>query len=131
MAGARRWRSYDIGECELSRRNSRRRAQGGAARRTCSSSPRCRSGIEDGARLFVHAGIRPGIPLRHQREDDLLWIRDGFLEDRARLTARWSCTAIPRWSGPPTSATASISTAAPATAAPCSPPSSKAVTPGC
>ena len=31
--------------------------------------------------LFVHAGIRPGIPLEDQVEDDLIWIRDGFLED--------------------------------------------------
>lgn len=31
--------------------------------------------------LFVHAGIRPGIDLRDQTEDDLVWIRDGFLED--------------------------------------------------
>ncbi|WP_368345259.1 metallophosphoesterase [Pelagovum sp. HNIBRBA483] len=29
--------------------------------------------------LFVHAGIRPNIPLRKQREEDLLWIRDEFL----------------------------------------------------
>jgi serine/threonine protein phosphatase 1 len=29
--------------------------------------------------LFVHAGIRPGIPLHKQKEDDLLWIRDEFL----------------------------------------------------
>ena len=35
---------------------------------------------EDGL-LFVHAGIRPGIPLESQDEDDLLWIRDGWLED--------------------------------------------------
>jgi serine/threonine protein phosphatase 1 len=32
--------------------------------------------------LFVHAGIRPGIDLAAQREDDLLWIRADFLEDR-------------------------------------------------
>lgn len=31
--------------------------------------------------LFVHAGIRPGIPLGDQSEDDLLWIRREFLED--------------------------------------------------
>jgi serine/threonine protein phosphatase 1 len=30
--------------------------------------------------LFVHAGIRPGIPLRKQHPDDLLWIKDDFLE---------------------------------------------------
>jgi len=29
--------------------------------------------------LFVHAGVRPGIPLRKQKEEDLLWIRDEFL----------------------------------------------------
>lgn len=32
--------------------------------------------------LFVHAGIRPGIALADQTEDDLLWIRDIFLDDR-------------------------------------------------
>lgn len=31
--------------------------------------------------LFVHAGIRPGIPIDGQDEDDLLWIRDEFLLD--------------------------------------------------
>jgi len=34
-----------------------------------------------GAVLFVHAGIRPGVPLARQREDDLLWIREDFLGD--------------------------------------------------
>ncbi len=29
--------------------------------------------------FFVHAGVRPGIPLPKQREDDLLWIREDFL----------------------------------------------------
>jgi serine/threonine protein phosphatase 1 len=29
--------------------------------------------------LFVHAGIRPGIDLDHQRQQDLRWIRDPFL----------------------------------------------------
>lgn len=28
---------------------------------------------------FVHAGIRPGVPIARQREEDLLWIRDDFL----------------------------------------------------
>ena len=31
--------------------------------------------------LFVHAGIRPGVALDAQVEDDLLWIRQPFLED--------------------------------------------------
>jgi len=30
--------------------------------------------------FFVHAGVRPGVPLGEQREADLLWIRDEFLE---------------------------------------------------
>jgi serine/threonine protein phosphatase 1 len=29
--------------------------------------------------FFVHAGVRPGVPLSHQHEQDLLWIRDDFL----------------------------------------------------
>ncbi|APX13060.1 metallophosphoesterase family protein [Tateyamaria omphalii] len=28
--------------------------------------------------MFVHAGIRPGIPIKDQREEDLLWIRNEF-----------------------------------------------------
>ena len=34
-----------------------------------------------GEALFVHAGIRPGIALAAQTEDDLLWIRHDFLDD--------------------------------------------------
>jgi len=30
--------------------------------------------------LFVHAGIRPGVPLAEQRGSDLLWIRQEFLD---------------------------------------------------
>ena len=32
-----------------------------------------------GGYFFAHAGVRPGIPLAKQRDDDLLWIRDEFL----------------------------------------------------
>jgi len=28
---------------------------------------------------FVHAGVRPGVPLEDQSEDDLVWIREPFL----------------------------------------------------
>lgn len=31
--------------------------------------------------LFVHAGIRPGVPIEAQTEDDLVWIRGAFLDD--------------------------------------------------
>jgi serine/threonine protein phosphatase 1 len=30
--------------------------------------------------FFAHAGVKPGVPLAQQREDDLLWIRDEFLQ---------------------------------------------------
>jgi serine/threonine protein phosphatase 1 len=32
-----------------------------------------------GGYFFAHAGVRPGIPLAKQKDDDLLWIRDDFL----------------------------------------------------
>jgi len=35
---------------------------------------------DTGRFLFVHAGLRPGIPLKGQKEADLLWIRDEFLD---------------------------------------------------
>ncbi len=39
------------------------------------------SSHQRGEVIFVHAGIRPGIALADQSEDDLVWIRKGFLED--------------------------------------------------
>jgi serine/threonine protein phosphatase 1 len=30
--------------------------------------------------IFVHAGVRPGVALRRQKRDDLLWIREEFLD---------------------------------------------------
>lgn len=34
--------------------------------------------------LFVHAGLRPGLPLERQSEEDMLWIRNRFLLSRRR-----------------------------------------------
>jgi serine/threonine protein phosphatase 1 len=34
--------------------------------------------------FFCHAGVRPGVPLRRQSQDDLLWIRSEFLHDPSR-----------------------------------------------
>jgi len=39
----------------------------------------------EGPYLFVHAGIRPGIPLRQQARQDLLWIREPFLSAKGEL----------------------------------------------
>src|SRR5260370_39824257 len=35
--------------------------------------------------LFVHAGVRPGIPLRKQQEADLLWISEEFLRSQKKF----------------------------------------------
>lgn len=46
------------------------------------------SHYDDGVRFFVHAGIRPGVPLDRQTRHDLLWIREPFLgatDDYGRL----------------------------------------------
>lgn len=32
--------------------------------------------------FFVHAGVRPGVRLANQKEEDLLWIRDEFLHSK-------------------------------------------------
>jgi serine/threonine protein phosphatase 1 len=37
----------------------------------------------EGDYFFAHAGIRPGVPLERQGEDDLLWIREPFLGSTA------------------------------------------------
>ena len=37
---------------------------------------------QDDHRIYVHAGLRPGVPLAEQSIDDLLWIRGRFLRHR-------------------------------------------------
>lgn len=37
--------------------------------------------VEIGDYIFVHAGIRPGVPIGKQKLSDLRWIRDDFLDD--------------------------------------------------
>lgn len=39
----------------------------------------CELMIPVGGYVFVHAGIRPGVPLDAQARDDLIWIREPFL----------------------------------------------------
>lgn len=41
--------------------------------------------LDTPAALFVHAGLRPGVGLAQQREDDLLWYRDDFAADFAEF----------------------------------------------
>jgi serine/threonine protein phosphatase 1 len=40
---------------------------------------------ERGDYLCAHAGVRPNVPLEHQVEQDLLWIREDFLRSERRL----------------------------------------------
>jgi serine/threonine protein phosphatase 1 len=46
-------------------------------------------GFEDqiiiGDYAFVHAGVRPGVPLAQQKSSDLRWIRDEFVSQRGDL----------------------------------------------
>src|SRR3546814_11407598 len=38
--------------------------------------------VDIGDYAFVHAGIKPGVPLAEQKPEDLRWIRDEFLSSR-------------------------------------------------
>jgi serine/threonine protein phosphatase 1 len=40
------------------------------------------SSFRAGPYLFVHAGVRPGVPLEQQTRHDLLWIREPFLSSK-------------------------------------------------
>lgn len=44
---------------------------------------RMEDGILVGDYFFTHAGIRPGVPLDDQEQQDLRWIRRGFLDSEA------------------------------------------------
>jgi serine/threonine protein phosphatase 1 len=79
--------SYDVrlngpaeSEEDLAALAARLRARLPAAHRRFLEGLRLR--LEFGDYLFVHAGIRPGVPLALQKPDDLLWIREPFLSDR-------------------------------------------------
>ena len=43
---------------------------------------RLRSHFVFGDYYFAHAGVRPGVLLKEQNDEDLLWIKDDFLESR-------------------------------------------------
>jgi serine/threonine protein phosphatase 1 len=38
--------------------------------------------LADEKRFYVHAGVEPGVPLKKQRRNALLWIREPFLSDK-------------------------------------------------
>lgn len=43
--------------------------------------------VQSGDYYFVHAGVRPGVSLQHQARNDMLWIREGFLDDDGDMGA--------------------------------------------
>jgi serine/threonine protein phosphatase 1 len=49
---------------------------------------RCRLSHDAGDYVFVHAGVRPGVPMDRQTATDLLWIREEFLRSRAPLPGK-------------------------------------------
>ena len=44
-----------------------------------------RTSLSIGPYFLCHAGVRPGVPLDHQSEEDLLWIREPFLASGANF----------------------------------------------
>ncbi len=44
-----------------------------------------RTSLSVGKYFMCHAGVRPGVPLERQSEEDLLWIRADFLTSRANF----------------------------------------------
>jgi serine/threonine protein phosphatase 1 len=80
--------SYDV---PIPRRASAPRDMDALRRRAVAAVPRAHVAFLRGCKLwhvegdyaFVHAGIKPGVPLERQQADDLLWIRDEFLTSRA------------------------------------------------
>ena len=43
--------------------------------------------VRIGDYMFVHAGVRPGVDLARQSEQDMLWIREEFLNDKRPIGA--------------------------------------------
>ncbi len=86
FGGAECVRSYGLDPVELERMG-----ETGALEQIKAAFPRSHqiflAGFADTLRfgdyLFVHAGIRPNIDLSLQRQADLRWIRDPFLDDRS------------------------------------------------
>ena len=81
MAARRPWRHMVSKWIGLDRRKSERRDMAerirrrAAVRRISPSSRASSSACRFGDYLFVHAGLRPGVPLAAQGEADLIWIR--------------------------------------------------------
>lgn len=88
-----RWLTYGGYECAesygVTRAWTRGRAPDEIARRLTAAVPDSHKAFLEamgdsfrfGDYLFVHAGVRPGVPIAEQTSQDLRWIREGFLDD--------------------------------------------------
>jgi serine/threonine protein phosphatase 1 len=57
---------------------------------------------QDTHRLYVHAGVKPGVPLEDQDPETLMWIRDAFLAAPAKALPRHVVHGhTPQWRGKP------------------------------
>jgi len=60
----------------------------------------------DGHRIYVHAGLMPGVPLEDQREETCLWIKERFLRARPQQFDMHVVHGhTPVWAGKPDAAT--------------------------
>lgn len=84
FGGEQTLESYGIDLTRLSRHRSGTGGLGEIARATVPGAHidflrRLPVAVRFGDVLFVHAGIRPGVPLEAQDDGDLMWIREPFL----------------------------------------------------
>ena len=87
LGGLQTLASYGIssGSCDPTTPRTTQRLLQTALPRTHQLFLQClQSSFYCGDYLFVHAGIRPGIPLDQQDPQDLIWIRDDFLTSDQR-----------------------------------------------
>lgn len=80
LGGAETLRSYGIEAAGRSVAEVQREAREAVPRAHIDLLDALQLWYETGELLFVHAGIRPGVPLEKQSEHDLVWIREGFLD---------------------------------------------------
>lgn len=60
------------------------RLRGAMTSEECAWLGRLRTSLRIGDYYFVHAGVRPDVPLDKQDDEDRLWIREDFLESRKK-----------------------------------------------
>ena len=83
VGGVETLRSFGVGPMEEDEnvRDYILRARAAVPRPWLSWLSRLPLSVQSGDYYFVHAGVRPGVALNRQNRDDMLWIREDFLED--------------------------------------------------